>query len=96
MVHAAILCVLILIAVLMAPSLLLAIAAAAALYGAYIVAAATILVVATVVAICWVLVSSAIKRSGNQPEQIHGARKSCRNCQIEMAATATHCNNCGS
>ena len=93
----AILLVLILIAVLIAPWLIgVAIAAAiaaAALYGTYLVAAAVIAIAALVVAVAWVLITGNSRQE--KPEEIHGERKACKYCQVEMAASASRCGNCG-
>lgn len=96
MIQVGILCVLVLIAVLIAPWLMLVGAAGIALYGAaLVVAAATFVVVGTIV-LAWVIVRGIRRRRGDLPDQIRGARKSCPHCQVEMAATATYCRNCKS
>lgn len=89
----AILIILILIAVLIAPWLIGVAFAAAAIYGVYLVAAAAIAGVATVVAVIWFLISGYPRQE--KPEEIHGERKACMYCQIEMAASASQCSNCG-
>lgn len=89
----AILIVLILIAVLIAPWLIGVAIAAAAVYGVYLVAAAVLAGVAFVIAIIWVLITDKGRRE--KPEEILGERKACKCCQVEMAASATQCKNCG-
>lgn len=89
----AILLVLILIAVLIAPWLIGVAIAAAAVYGVYLVAAAALAGIAFVVAVIWVLFTE--KGRKEKPEEIHGERKACKYCQVEMAVSATHCKNCG-
>lgn len=89
----AILIVLILIAVLIAPWLIGVAIAATAIYGVYLVAVASIAGVAMVVAVIWVLVSGHTRQE--KPEEILGERKSCKYCQVEMAASASRCKNCG-
>jgi membrane protein implicated in regulation of membrane protease activity len=89
----AILIVLILIAVLIAPWLIGVAIAAAAAYGIYLTAAAALTGVAFVVAVIWVLATSRGRR--DKPEEIHGERKACKHCQVEMPASAIQCKNCG-
>ena len=89
----AILIVLILIAVLIAPWLIGVAIAAAAIYGVYLVAAAALAGVAVVVAVAWALITESSRRE--KPEEIHGERKACKYCQVEMAASANQCSNCG-
>ena len=89
----AILLVLILIAVLIAPWLIGVAIAAAALYGTYLVAAAVIASAAIVVAVAWVLITGNSRQE--KPEEIHGERKACKYCQVEMAASASRCGSCG-
>jgi ribosomal protein L40E len=89
----AILLVLILIAVLIAPWLIGVVIAAAAVYGVYLVAAFAIAGIAIVVVVIWALITE--KNRKEKPEEIHGERKACMYCQAEMAASATRCKNCG-
>lgn len=93
MVQIAILCVLVVIAVLLAPWLLAVIATAVALYGIYLVAAAAVFAVVFVVALMWFLFTGSRRRDA--PQHINGDRKACRQCQVEIAATARRCSNCG-
>lgn len=89
----AILIVLILIAVLIAPWLIGVAIAAAAIYGVYLVAAATLAGMAVVVAVAWVLITE--KSRQEEPEEISGERKVCKYCQAEMMVSSTQCRNCG-
>ena len=88
----AILLVLILIAVLIAPWLIGVAIAAVAVYGAYLVGAAALAGVAFVIVVIWVLITE--KGRSEKPEEIHGERKACKYCQVEMATSAAHCKNC--
>lgn len=91
----AILLVLILIAVLIAPWLLGVIAIAVSLYGTYIVIGAVITAAVLIATLVWFFFTSALEgRRREKPEIIIGERKACRVCQSEMAASATKCQNC--
>lgn len=89
----AILLVLILIAVLIAPWLIGVAVAVIAVYGIYIVGAAALAGVAFVLVVIWVLITD--KGRSEKPEEIHGERKACLHCQAEMAVSAVYCKNCG-
>lgn len=89
----AILLVLLFIAVVIAPWLVGVAIAAAAIYGIYIVTAAALAVVGFIVAFVWVILSN--KNKKDKPEEIHGERRACKFCQVEMASSATRCKNCG-
>lgn len=93
----AILIVLVLIAVIIAPWLIGVAIAAVAVYGIYLVAAAALagvaFVIAFVIAVVWVLATEKGRRE--RPEEIQGERKACKYCQVEMAASAIRCKNCG-
>lgn len=92
----AILLILILITVLIAPWLLGVIAIAASLYGVYLVAAAVITAIAFIVAIIWFFFTGSFgDKRESKPEIIIGKRKSCKFCQAEMAVSTTKCRNCG-
>ena len=89
----AILIVLVLIAVIIAPWLIGVAITAVAVYGIYLVAAAALAGVAFVIAVVWVLATEKGRRE--KPEEIQGERKACKYCQVEMAASAIRCKNCG-
>lgn len=89
----AIFIVLILIAVLIAPWLIGVAVAAAAAYGIYLITAAALTGVVFVIAVIWLLATVKSRREG--PEEIHGERKACKHCQVEMPASAIQCKNCG-
>lgn len=89
----AILIVLILIAVLIAPWLIGVAVAAVAVYGIYLTAVAVLAGLAFVIAVAWVLVTEKSRR--DKPEEIHGERKACKHCQVEMPAATVQCKNCG-
>lgn len=93
--HLAILLVLILIAVLIAPWLIGVAIAAAAIYGVYLVIAAAFAAVAIVIGVIWALISVTVKNQREKPEVIHGERKACPFCQCEMPVNAFICKNCG-
>ena len=95
MVRVAILCVLVLIVVLIAPWILLVVAAGVALYGTALVVAAAVFVGAGVAVLGWLAAMGIKRRHDDRPEQIHGARVACGTCQAEMPALARHCRNCG-
>lgn len=92
MVQIAILIVLILIAILLAPWLLGVLAAAVAVYGLYLVIAAAGFAVVVVAASIWFIFAG--RRKDNVVE-IHGERKVCTSCQVEIPANARRCSNCG-
>jgi hypothetical protein len=89
----AILLVLILIAVLIAPWLLGVIVVVAAAYGVYLVALGAAAFVGIIAGIAWVLLKNHQQR--DKPLEIVGDRRSCRNCQCEMPVSQTICSNCG-
>lgn len=91
----AILLVLILIAVLIAPWLLGAAAVAAALYGTYLVIAAMIAAALCILIIPFYFFVTVRSKRGNKPKLIPGKRKSCKFCQVEMPVSAKKCENCG-
>lgn len=95
MIQVAILVVLIIIALLIAPWLILAVATAAALYGVYLVAVAVIFILACVAAACW-FIGALFFRKRDRPEEIMGPRKSCPSCSVELPAHETYCRSCGS
>lgn len=90
----AILAVLVLIAVLIAPWLLAVLAAAAAVYGVFLIGASVIAVILGIVALLWVLIFQKSSRDDEAPP-IVGSRKVCSSCQAEMPAAASKCPNCG-
>lgn len=89
----AILIVLILISVLIAPWLIGVAVAAAAVYGVYLITAAALAGVVFVIAAIWLLATTKKRREG--PEEIHGERRACKHCQVEMPVSAIQCKNCG-
>lgn len=89
----AILLLVILIAVLVAPWLIGVAAATVAIYGIYLVAAVMFAGIATIAALIWFLATDTNKKE--KVEEIHGKRKICKYCQVEMASSATYCKNCG-
>lgn len=89
----AILAVLILIAVLIAPWILGVIAALVALYGIYVVSFFIIGSIVFLVAIIYLAI-----KEFNRPEkivEIIGERKACRHCSCEMPADSKYCYSCG-
>jgi len=129
----AILLVLILIAVLIAPWLIGVAIALAAAYGIYLVVAAVLAGTVLIIAVMWFQIAGGGRRkektrvnltpedqreqrrhieaaiAARQAEQfhrnehtartmrveIHDKKKACKFCQVEMAASASRCGNCG-
>ena len=129
----AILLVLILIAVLIAPWLIGVAIALAAAYGIYLVVAAVLAGTVLIIAVMWFQIAGGGRRKektrvnltpehqreqrrhieaaivARQAEQLHrneqtarsmhveidGEKKACKFCQVEMAAPASRCGNCG-
>lgn len=89
----AILAVLILIAVLIAPWLVGLVVAAAAIYGVYLVIVGGIAALCAIAIIVWALFKGHSKN--DKPHEIHGGRKACKNCQCEMSIAESLCHNCG-
>ncbi|OCW98107.1 hypothetical protein [Alishewanella sp. HH-ZS] len=89
----AILIVLILIAVVIAPWSIGVVIAAAAIYGVYLVAATVLAGVVFIIVAIWMFFTQ--KAKCEKPEEIHGERKACKYCQAEIAASTTYCKNCG-
>lgn len=94
MVQIAILCVLILIAILIAPWLINAVLAILALSGVAVFAIGLIVLIGVVLGTVWTLMNIDWKRK-DLPEVIKGERKSCVNCQFEMPIADRRCRSCG-
>lgn len=134
MIRVAILVVLVIIAIVIAPWLIAVAAVLAAAYGIYLVIAAALAVAVLVIAVTWVQITGKARQvkipeaKEQTPEQkqeqhrrieaaisarnakqkqrheqtakttrteIQGERKVCKFCQVEIAASVSHCNNCG-
>ena len=89
----AILVVLVVIAVVLAPWLLAILAAAVAIYGIGLIVTIAAVLVLAVAAGVWVAVSRTAKKK--RPEEIRGPRKACVACQVEIPADSVRCRNCG-
>lgn len=90
----AILAVLILIAVILAPWLIGVAAALAAAYGVYVVVLAALAIIATPIIIAWAVMTQ--RRPATEPPPIIGNRVVCRHCQSEMPDNIAFCQNCRS
>lgn len=94
----AILCVLVLIAIILAPWLVGLVVAAAvgatAAYGVYLVALGAILAVVLVAATIWALITFGSREQEAPP--IAGERAQCPFCQAETPARKPFCDNCQS
>lgn len=95
MLQVAILCVLILIAILIAPWLIGVIAALAAAYGLYMVVLFSICALLVILVTIWVFMTYPNRKEKPEPELI-GTRKVCAECQAENGENSTKCANCGS
>ncbi|WP_417500574.1 hypothetical protein [Marinobacter sp.] len=88
----AILAVLILIAVILAPWLIGVAVALVAAYGLYVVAVGALVALALPVIFLWV--SFTQKKDSSEPPPITGKRVPCRHCQAEMPDYIVFCHNC--
>lgn len=89
----AILAVLILIALLIAPWLIALIVAAAALYGVYVVGISVVAAALFAGCAAWVFLRPSSRQTEAIP--ITGGRKVCKACQAEMPTSDRKCPNCG-
>lgn len=95
MIQIAILVVLILIAIILAPWLIGVIAMAAAAYGAWVVGLGIAAGVGVVLGIGWGLVSAVQRKDpGKEAPPIVGERIICPHCQAEVPAHLMRCDNC--
>lgn len=90
----AILIVLVVIAVILAPWLLALLAAGIAAFGVFLVAAFGVAVAITLGVAIWLVAKEVTKRKG-EPAPIEGARKVCVSCQAEMPVRSSRCPSCG-
>lgn len=94
MIQIAMLVVLIVIALILAPWLLAIIAAGIAAYGVYLIAVALVFLISFVAVLAWLLVRHFAGRD-RSPVEIKGPRKPCSSCSVEMPAAARRCPGCG-
>lgn len=90
----AILVVLIVIAVILAPWLLGLIAAGVAAFGVLLVAAFGVAIAISLGVAIWLVAKEITKRKG-EPPPIKGVRKVCASCQAEMPVSSVRCPSCG-
>lgn len=88
----AILAVLVLIAVILAPWLIGVAATLIAAYGVYVVAIGALALIA--LPLIWIWVAMTQKKEEQEPPPITGARVVCKNCQAEMPDYIVFCDNC--
>lgn len=92
--QAAILIVLIVIAVILAPWLLAIVAAGVAAFGVILMAALGVAVACALGVAIWALAKGVTRQKDAEAPPIVGARKVCRSCQAEMPAGDIICPNC--
>lgn len=91
----AILIVLILILVVLAPWFFYLIVAAIAAYGIYLVITACIVGIGAILGFCYLIYVS-FRRAESTHIAISEHRKPCRNCSVEIESDDTYCLHCGS
>lgn len=87
----AILGVLVIIALVLAPWLIGVAVALVAAYGVFIVIAGGLALLAGLIAVVWVVMAD---RKPTEAPPITGARTSCTHCQAEIPASLIYCDNC--
>lgn len=95
MIQVAILAVLLLIAIILAPWLLGVLAMAVAAYGVWVAGIGIAVAIGAVAGIVWGVVSALRRQDpGKEAPPITGERVACRHCQAEVPAHLMRCDNC--